>query len=87
MHVHLSVSFYVHLYVHGCVRVCKLCLCTFRDLESGLSATCVNTRKCDLANAIGRPKPPKSDRVYEALERLPQLAHASPTYDGDSLFH
>ena len=35
----------VYVFVNEFVRVC-MCLCTFRDdLESGLSATCVNTRK------------------------------------------
>ena len=43
MHVHVSVCVYMYIMsVYVCVY---MCLCTFRDLESGLSATCVNTRK------------------------------------------
>ena len=40
----MQVYIYLCIYVYVCVRVC-MCLGTFRDLESGLSETCVNTRK------------------------------------------
>ena len=46
IYIYIYMNVYVYIYIYLCVYVrVYVCLCSLRDLGSGLSETCVDTRK------------------------------------------